>query len=390
MFLTSSCSRIRVGKSEARVMSVPLLDLSRQYAYLQSQMDKAVLNVLAHGHFILGPEVSQLEKEIAALCGVKHAVGVASGTDALMLALDAAGVCPGDEVITTDFSFFSTAGVISRLGAIPVFVDIEAESYNINPELIEKAITAKTKAIMPVHLFGQIADMDPIMKIARDHGLKVVEDAAQAIGAEYKGKPAGSIGDFGCFSFYPTKNLGAGGDAGIVVTSDDAGYERLKMLRVHGQSGKYEHKFIGYNSRLDSIQAAILLVKLPHLRTWSEKRAQHASVYDEAFQNVTGLTTPKVKDYTTFHIYNQYTLASPQRDAILEGLKNEGIGYCVYYPIPFHSQECFASLGYKPGQLPVSGKAASEVFSIPIYPELTEKEQAEVIDVVTGIMSKMD
>lgn len=369
-------------------MSVPLLDLSRQYSYLQSQMDKAVLNVLAHGQFILGPEVKQLEKDIAALCGVKHAVGVASGTDALMLALDAAGVRPGDEVITTDFSFFSTAGVISRLGAVPVFVDIEPDSYNIDPKLIEKAITPKTKAIMPVHLFGQVADMDPIMEIARKHNLKVVEDAAQAIGAEYNGRPAGSIGDFGCFSFYPTKNLGAGGDAGIVVTNDDAGCERLKMLRVHGQSGKYEHRFIGYNSRLDSIQAAMLLVKLPHLRTWSEKRAAHAKVYDEAFKGVAGIATPAVKDYTTFHIYNQYTLASPKRDSVLEGLKENGIGYCVYYPIPFHKQECFSSLGYKPGQLPVSTKAAGEVFSIPIYPELTEKEQAEVIDTVIKVVSQ--
>ena len=368
-------------------MTVPLLDLSRQYSYLQSQMDKAVLDVLAHGRFILGPEVSQLEKEIAAMCGVKHAVGVASGTDALLLALDAAGVRPGNEVITTDFSFFSTAGVISRLGAVPVFVDIDEESYNINPELIEKAITPKTKAIMPVHLFGQVADMDPIMEIAHKHDLKVVEDAAQAIGAEYKGRPAGSVGDFGCFSFYPTKNLGAGGDAGIIVTRDDAGFERLKMLRVHGQSGKYEHRFVGYNSRLDSIQAAILLVKLPHLRTWSEQRAQHASVYDEAFHGISGLATPVVKDYTTFHIYNQYTLASPKRDAILKGLKEEGIGHCIYYPIPFHRQECFAPLGYQPGQLPVSGKAASEVFSIPVYPELTEKEQAEVIDAVVRIVS---
>lgn len=368
-------------------MSVPLLDLSRQYSYLQSQMDKAVLNVLAHGKFILGPEVAQLEKEIAELCGVKHAVGVASGTDALMLALDAAGVRPGDEVITTDFSFFSTAGVISRLGATPVFVDIEAESYNIDPKLIEQAITAKTKAIMPVHLFGQVADMDPIIDVARKHNLKVVEDAAQAIGAEYKNKPAGSMGDFGCFSFYPTKNLGAGGDAGIVVTNDTAGFERLKMLRVHGQSGKYAHKFVGYNSRLDSIQAAILLVKLPHLRTWSEKRAQHANVYDEAFRDVSGITTPVVKDYTTLHIYNQYTLATSKRDAVLNGLKDAGIGYCIYYPIPFHQQECFASLGYKPGQLPVSGKAAADVFSIPVYPELTDKEQAEVIEAVIRIVS---
>jgi dTDP-4-amino-4,6-dideoxygalactose transaminase len=368
-------------------MAVPLLDFTRQYSYLKPELDKAVLDVLAHGKFILGPEVTQLEEQIAALSKVKFGIGVASGTDALIVALQAAGVGPGDEVITTDFSFFSTAGVISRLGATPVFVDIEPDSFNIDPNLIEAAITPKTKVIMPVHLFGQVADMDPIMEIARAHNLTVVEDAAQAIGAEYKGRPAGSIGDFGCFSFYPTKNLGAGGDAGMIVTNDENNAAACRMLRVHGQSGKYEHKVVGYNSRLDTIQAAILLVKLPYLRRWSEERIKHAKVYDDAFAGVANLTTPVVKDYTTFHIYNQYTLLSPFRDKILAGLKQANIGHCVYYPIPFHKQECFASLGYQPDQMPVSSRCADQVLSIPIYPDLTAEEQAEVIDAVKKLAS---
>ena len=343
-------------------MAVPLIDFSRQYAYLKNDMEKAVLSVLAKGHFILGPEVGQLETEIAALCQCKHAIAVASGTDALLVALHAVGVGPGDEVITTDFSFFASAGVVSRLGATPVFVDIEPDTYNMDPGKIEAAITGKTKAIMPVHLFGQVADMDPIMAIGKKHNIAVVEDAAQAIGAEYKGRTAGSIGDIGCFSFYPTKNLGAAGDAGIISTNRDDLMEKCRMLRVHGQSGKYEHKVVGYNSRLDTLQAAVILVKMPHLRKWSEKRIEHAKVYDGAFAGVDAIRTPVVKDYSTFHIYNQYTLASPKRDAIVAGLNEARIGNCVYYPIPFHKQQCFADLGYKPGDLPESSRAADEVF----------------------------
>ncbi|MBD3402253.1 aminotransferase class I/II-fold pyridoxal phosphate-dependent enzyme [candidate division GN15 bacterium] len=366
-------------------MAVPLIDFGRQHDYLRRDMEKAISLVIEHGRFILGPEVKRLEQEIAALCGVKHGVAVASGTDALLLALDACGVRGGDEVIVPDFSFFSTAGVVSRLGATPVFVDIEPDTYNIDPDLIEKAITDRTKAIMPVHLFGQCADMDRIMAIAQKHNLPVVEDAAQAIGAEYNGRAAGSMGDYGCFSFYPTKNLGAAGDAGIIVTDKDENAERLRMLRVHGQSGKYEHSMIGYNSRLDTMQAALLLIKLPHLRTWSEQRIEHAARYDEAFADVPSIVTPVVKDYTTFHIYNQYTLASPKRDAILAGLQEAEIGYCVYYPIPFHKQPCFASLGYKPNQLPVAARAAEEVFSIAVYPELTDEEQQEVIETISRL-----
>jgi dTDP-4-amino-4,6-dideoxygalactose transaminase len=368
-------------------MAVPLLDLTRQYAYLKPELDKAVLNVLAHSKFILGPEVAQLEKEIADLCGVKHAVGCASGTDALLLALHACGVGPGDEVITSDFSFFASAGVISRLGARPVLVDIDPDSYNMDPDLLEAAITSHTKAIMPVHLFGQMADMDPIMEIALKHKLYVIEDAAQSIGSEYKGRRAGSIGDFGCFSFFPSKNLGAGGDGGIVVTNNPELYDLCHILREHGQKPKYYHRIIGYNSRLATIQAAILLVKLPHLRQWSEQRIEHARRYDQELGGLKGLKTPVVMPYSTFHIYNQYTLASAKRDAVVEGLTKARIGNAIYYPVPFHKQECFRSLGYSDEQFPHSNKAGNEVFSIPVYPEMTDAEQSEVIDALKNLLS---
>lgn len=368
-------------------MPIPLLDLARQYAALKSDMDRAVLNVLDHGRFILGPEVAELESQIAELCKVPHAAGVASGTDALLLALAACGVKAGDEVITTDFSFFATAGVASRLGARPVFVDIEADSYNIDPNLIEAAITPRTKVIIPVHLFGQVADMDPIMEIAKKHGLLVVEDAAQAIGAEYKRKPAGSIGDYGCFSFYPSKNLGAGGDGGMIVCKSDDNDDLIKTLRQHGAKPKYYHKMIGFNSRLATIQAAILLVKSRYLRQWSEKRIEHAANYDKAFESVANLKRPVVKDYTTFHIYNQYTIAVPNREELRERLKDKKIGHDIYYPVPFHAQECFASLKPKAEDFPVSARVSGEVISLPIYPELTAREQEEVISAVIEVVS---
>jgi len=363
-------------------MAVPLLDLTRQYDYLREKLDRAVLDVFHSGKFILGPEVIRFEQEVAKLCRVKYAIGVASGTDALLLALRAADVKPGDEVITSNFSFFASAGVVSHLGAKPVFVDIEPDSYNIDPKLIEQAITPKTKVIVPVHLYGQMADMEPIMEIARKHKLKVIEDAAQAIGAEYKNNPAGSIGNLGCFSFFPSKNLGGSGDGGMIVTDDESLFESCKMLRTHGEKPKYYHRIVGYNSRLDTLQAATLLVKLPHLRQWSEKRIAHAEKYNEAFWGIDGLTTPKVMHNSTFHIYNQYTLASSNREQIIAALTKAEIGNAVYYPVPFHKQDCFASLGYKPNEFPVSNKAADEVFSIPIYPEMTEKEQSEVIEFV--------
>lgn len=368
-------------------MSVPLLDLSRQYSYLKKSIEPKVAEVLASSQYILGPPVVELEEKIAALSGVKYGIGVASGTDALLLALRAAGVLPGDEVITTNFSFFATAGVISRLGAKPVFIDIEKETYNIDPTLIEAAITKRTKVIMPVHLFGQIADMDPIMAIAKAHKLIVIEDAAQAIGAQYKGRPAGSFGDFGCYSFYPTKNLGGAGDGGLIVTKTEENYEACRMLRLHGQSGKYEHKIVGYNSRLASLQAAVLLVKLEYLHKWSEQRQAHAAIYDEALAGVADLTTPHRAEYSDFHIYNQYTLASPKREQVLNTLAEVKIGHCVYYPLAFHLQECFADLGYDPEAFPVTRRASAQVFSIPVFPELTPDEQDEVIRVLKSAVA---
>lgn len=365
-------------------MAVQLLDLKRQYAYLKNDLEKAVNYVFTHNGYILGPEVKELEKKIADLCEVKHAFGVASGTDALLLALFTAGVKPGDEVITTDFSFFATAGVISRLGAKPVFVDIEEDTYNIDPKLIEAAITDKTKALIPVHLYGQIADMDAINEIAKKHNLIVIEDAAQAIGSIYKGKPAGSMGDFGCFSFYPTKNLGAAGDGGIVVTNNDEYAEILNISRNHGAQPKYYHKFIGVNSRLASIQAATLLVKLPYLKEWSQKRIEHAAYYNEKFKAVPQIKTPVTKEYSDFHIFNQYTIAVENREALMAKLKEAGIGFEIYYPVPFHKQECFADLGYKDDDLPLTNRAADEVLALPIYPELTKTEQDEVIEVISN------
>ncbi len=369
-------------------MGIPLLDLHRQYEKIRPEMDRAVLAVLESCHFILGPEVKQLEQRMIELCRTKYAIGTASGTDALLLALRAVGVKPGDEVITSDFSFFASAGVISRLGARPVFVDIEPDSYNIDPKLIEAAITPRTRAIVPVHLYGQMADMDPIMEIARRRGIKVIEDAAQAIGAEYKGHRAGSIGDLGCFSYYPSKNLGAGGDAGMIVTNDDQSEKDCRSLRVHGESPKYFHHTVGYNSRLDTLQAAMLLVKFPYLQEWSEKRIEHARIYDKSFAGVPNLTVPVVKPYTTFHIFNQYTLASPKRDHIIDGLNKAGIGNCIYYPLPFHSQKCFANLDYALDEFPVSTRASQQVFSIPVYPELTPAEQQEVIATVSRLASE--
>ncbi|MCH9023757.1 MAG: DegT/DnrJ/EryC1/StrS family aminotransferase [candidate division Zixibacteria bacterium] len=368
-------------------MAVPLLDLKRQYAYLKEEMDAAISEVFNTELFILGPQVTEFEQKIAEYCHTKYAVAVASGTDALLLSLRACDVGRGDEVITSDFSFFASAGVVSHLGASPVFVDIEPDSYNINPELLEKAITPKTKAIVPVHLFGQMADMDPIMQIAKKHNLKVVEDAAQSIGAEYKSKLSGSIGDLGCFSFFPSKNLGGSGDGGMIVTNSEELYEKCVMLRTHGEKPKYYHRIVGYNSRLDTLQAATLLVKLPYLRKWSEKRIEHAKRYDEAFKNVEAVTTPKVMDYNTFHIYNQYTLASPKREKIMAGLKEAEIGHAIYYPVPFHKQDCFSDLGCKPEDFAVSSDVTGQVFSIPVYPELTDDEQSQVIETIKKLAS---
>jgi dTDP-4-amino-4,6-dideoxygalactose transaminase len=367
-------------------MGVPLLDLQRQYEYLKPELDRAIQTVLEHQKFILGPEVAQLEEAIADLCGVDYGIGVASGTDAVLIALRAVGVASGDEVITSDFSFFASAGVIARLGAKPVFVDIDPDTYNIDANLVEAAVTERTKAIIPVHLFGQSADMDPIMQVASRHGVAVIEDAAQAIGAEYKGHPLGSMGALGCFSFYPSKNLGGAGDGGMIVTKSEDLYRSCRSLRAHGENPKYYHRTVGYNSRLDTLQAAILLVKLKYLGQWSDKRREHATRYNEALADLPGLKTPVEKEYATRHIYNQYTLASSGREAILDGLNEAGIGHCIYYPVAFHAQDCFASLGYTHEQFPESTRAAQEAFSIPVYPELTEDEQAEVIETLRRLV----
>ncbi len=366
-------------------MNVPFLDLKRQYIAIKKEIDEAVSSVLSNTRFILGPEVKGLEEKVAAYCGAKFGIGVASGTDALLLSVRACGVKPGDEVITSSFSFFATAGVISRLGAVPVFVDIDAETYNIDPDQIEKKIGPKTKAIMPVHLFGQCADMDPIMEVAKRHNLKVVEDAAQAVGTEYKGKKAGTLGDFGCFSFFPSKNLGGAGDGGMVVTNDPEMAEMIRILRVHGSKPKYYHPMIGYNSRLDTIQAAILGVKLKYLDDWSKKRRKHAEIYNSAFKDL-DVITPKEESFN-YHIYNQYTIAVKKRDELRKHLKEKEVGHDSYYPVPLHLQECYRFLGYKKDDLPVSENKAEEVVSIPIYPELTKEEQEYVISTITEFVT---
>lgn len=364
-------------------MAVPLLDLKRQYDKIKDRIDQSVLHVFEHGMYILGPEVAELERKIAAYCASTFGVGVASGTDALLLSLKTAGIGEGDEVIAPDYSFFATTSIISRAGAKPVFVDIEEDTYNIDAAKIEEVITEKTKAIIPVHLFGQPADMDPIMDIAEKHNLTIIEDAAQAIGARYKNRPAGSIGHFGCFSFFPSKNLGAAGDGGMIVVSNEERENTLKMLRVHGWKKKYRPEKIGYNSRLASLQAAVLLVKIDYLDEWHRDRQAHARVYDEAFAG-TGIKTPVVKDYS-FHIYNQYTIAVENQDELLVALKDNQIGHDIYYPVPFHMLDCYKDMDYKEGDFPVSEKAARSVVSIPVFPELTEPEQAEVIEVVKSV-----
>jgi len=361
------------------VKGVPLLDLHRQYLTIKPALDAAVLRVLDHGKFILGPEVAELETKVAEYSDAKFGIGVNSGTDALLIALRAVGVAPGDEVITSDFSFFASAGVISRLGAKPVFVDIDSASYNIDPALLSAAITPRTKAIVPVHLFGQMADMDPIMEIARKHNLFVIEDGAQSIGSEYKGRKCGSIGHVNCFSFFPSKNLGALGDGGMIVTSDPNFADLCRILRVHGSKPKYYHKIVGYNSRLATIQAAALLVKLPHLRSWTEARIANARYYDSRFAG-TRIRTPKVASYSTFHIYNQYTIAVEDRANLMAKFKERGIGCEVYYPVPFHAQECFANLGSKPESFAQTSRACATVVSIPVFPELTIAERTYVAD----------
>ena len=355
-------------------MQVPLLDLKAQYRTIRDEIRAAVDKVLESQYFINGPEVKQLEEAVAAYSSCKKAVGVSSGTDALLCSLMALGIGAGDEVITTPYTFFATAGSIWRTGAKPVFVDIEADTYNIAPQNIEKAITPRTKAIIPVHLYGQCAEMDPILELAAKYKLFVIEDAAQSIGATYKGLKAGAMGTAGCLSFFPSKNLGGLGDGGMILANDEQLAERLAVFRQHGSKPKYYHKFVGGNFRLDTLQAAALLVKLKHLDAWSEKRRQNAKQYNELFKDCSAVVTPVIRPYN-ISIYNQYVIrVGSRRDELIKFLQANGIGTEIYYPLCMHDQECFSSLGHKPGDFPESEKAARETLALPIYPELTEEQ----------------
>jgi dTDP-4-amino-4,6-dideoxygalactose transaminase len=369
--------------SPATPTAVPLFDMQRQFQALEEEVLAAMARVCRSGRFILGPECQSLEADLAAYCRVPHAIGCASGSDALLLALMAIGVGPGDEVIVPSYTFFATAAAVARLGAKPVFVDIEPATFNLEPQAVAAAVTAATKAVIPVHLFGQCAEMDALGDLARAHRLTVIEDAAQAIGAEYHGRRAGSLGDMACFSFYPTKNLGGVGDAGLLTTASAAHAERLRLLRVHGMQPRYHHHLLGINSRLDTLQAAVLQVKLRHLERWTAQRQSLAERYAELFSageldQVLGLPAA-LPDRR--HVWNQYVIRVPdgRRDALREHLTRQKIGTEIYYPVPLHRQPCFAYLGYGAGSLPQSERAASETLALPIFPELTGAEQQRVV-----------
>lgn len=398
-------------------MKVPLLDLKPQYLSLKKELDAAILKVAESQYFILGPEVDAFEKEMAVHIGVKHALGISSGTDALLLALMALDIGPGDEVIVPTYSFFATAGVVARLHATPVFVDSDPVTFNIDPKQIESKITKRTKAIMPVHLYGQSAEMDEIMTIARSHNLQVVEDGAQAIGVQYKdGRQVGTIGDIGCFSFFPSKNLGGYGDGGLVTTNDDVLYEKLKFMRVHGMNPKYYHKMVGGNFRLDAIQAAVLRVKLPHLNDWSAGRRKNAELYAKLFieaglaespgkiefddrnrillpravfaGSAPNSSTPSLHYSNTrspnVHIFNQFIIRVKERDALRDFFAKKEIATEIYYPVPFHRQECFQYLKPDLKGFPVSDRFAAESIALPIYPELSEEQIRWVVVSAAG------
>jgi dTDP-4-amino-4,6-dideoxygalactose transaminase len=387
-------------------INVPLLDLKAQYATIRNEIRAAVDAVLESQQCILGPTVTDCEAKLTAYCKAKHAVTVSSGSDALLICLMAEGIGQGDEVITTPYTFFATAGAIARVGAKPVFVDIDPATYNIDPAGIEPRITKNTKAIIPVHLYGQCADMDPIMAVADKHGIPVIEDAAQAIGSEYKGRRAGTIGRYGCFSFFPSKNLGAAGDGGMVTTNDDALAELLRVLRTHGSKPKYYHSLIGGNFRFDAMQAAIVAVKLGHLDSWTAGRQANAARYRRLFA-AAGLSLPSpacgrgaggeggkcivqlpLEVPGGRHIYNQFVIRVPRRDELLAYLKEQKIGSEVYYPLPLHVQKCFAYLGYREGDFPHSELAAKETVALPIYPELTDQQAQRVVEVIGQFYGK--
>jgi len=366
---------------------VELLDLKRQYGAIQREIEEALLSTARSGRYILGPAVESFEKRIAAYIGVSYAIGCASGSDALLLSLQALRVGEGDEVITTPYTFFSTAGCIRRLGARPVFVDIEPETFNINPDLIPRAVTERTRAIIPVHLFGQCATMEKILDVAKEGSIPVVEDACQAIGASRNGKKAGSFGQAGCFSFFPSKNLGGFGDGGLITTASSELNETLRMLRDHGQKPRYHHQVVGINSRLDALQAAVLEVKLRYLDKWNEKRRDNARYYNERLKDL-GLGVP-LEAEGNFHTYNQYVVRVPERKLLLERFKRSRVGFGLYYPIPLHLQGCFADLGYKKGDFPEAERAAEETVALPVYPELTRQEQDLIIREIEAHLAKL-
>ena len=361
---------------------IPLLDLQAQYSKIQAEIEVEVGRVFASQRFIMGPDVERLEREVAAYCGARHGIGCASGSDAILLALKALGVGPGDEVLTVPYSFFATAGYIVHAGAQPVFVDVELDTFNMDVSMVRAALDRhpQVKAIMPVHLFGACADMDPLLEIARERGLAVVEDAAQSIGAEYKGRRAGSMGAVNCFSFYPGKNLGAFGDAGMLTTDDAALDARLRALRQHGGVTRYVHEWVGWNSRLDALQAAVLSVKLRYLDEWTEARRANAALYTRLFAaSGAPVATPVIAPYATRHVTNQYVIRCPRRDELRAFLTERGIGNEVYYPIPLHLQKCFACLGYGPGSFPVSERLAKETLALPVHPELAPADIERVV-----------
>jgi len=393
-------------------MKVPLLDLKQQYRAIRSEVEDAIRDVMESQHFILGPKVQECEEAVAEYCRSRYAVGVSSGSDALLICLMAEGIGPGDEVITTPYTFFATAGCITRLGATPVFVDIDPVTYNLDPTEIDAKVTERTKAIIPVHLFGQSADMSEVMEIAEAHGLLVIEDAAQAIGAEYDGRRAGSIGHYGCLSFYPSKNLAGAGDGGMVLTSDGGRAERLVSLRSHGSRPKYYHRMVGGNFRLDALQAAIVSVKLRHLDGWTERRNHNAERYNRLFAD-SGLAISDARGWARMresngedlsgaprvnlptivaqrHVFNQYVIRVSCRDALRAELQTKGVGTEIYYPVPMHLQECFRNLGYKAGDFPESELAARETVALPIYPELTDDQASYVVQCVKDCLMPSD
>jgi dTDP-4-amino-4,6-dideoxygalactose transaminase len=371
-------------------VKVPLLDLQAQYRPLREEILAAITRVCDSQRFILGPEVEALERELAEWMGVRRTVAVSSGTDAVLVALMACGIGPGDEVVTSTYSFFATAGCIARLGAVPVLVDIDPRTYNLNPAAVGDAVTARTRAIVPVHLYGLMADLDPILETARQAGVPVIEDAAQAIGARSNGAAAGTVGAIGCFSFFPSKNLAAFGDGGFVATNDEALADRLKLLRNHGAEPKYYHKLIGGNFRLDALQAAVLRVKLPHLAGWTEARRKNAWLYQRLFADA-GLSDRVRVPFEpagSYHIFNQFVIQVSDRDGLREYLRARDIGTEIYYPVPFHLQECFAHLGYARGAFPVAEAAARETLALPIYGELSASQLEYVVQTIAEFMSR--